>query len=199
MEPKKVTVEPILVKSRPQKGANNRHTTIDKKIYATFCDKMWTIYPDRKGKKLGKKNFYDKFIKHVKLNEFDNFEKALLQYKKHCQDSNAYPVDAERFVLKNNNHTWKEWIEIESSSNYSKSWDNNLHTYKRKQSSEIPEYVDIIGIPVDQTLKELRSGKYPMDQYRNIMYAKVMRELKAQSFNKSSCEMALKIIEERGK
>lgn len=81
-------------------------------IYVIFFEKFWKIYPDRKGKKLGKTETFEAIKRTIKPDEFDELLKALQNYANSDEVKNGYAKDPKRFI-KNQNWNWRDWLQVD--------------------------------------------------------------------------------------
>lgn len=75
----------------------------------------WPTYPKRKGKRVGKQEAKEQFVKIIP-DQYDDLNKATGNYS-----TEEYPKDACRFLKKD---YWKDWINIDLPDNQKKTTDN---------------------------------------------------------------------------
>lgn len=93
------------VHTSPLKGAKDKDKDkeLDKEeLKDKAFEKWWPTYPMRNGKRVGKQDAKEKFLK-LDFLDYDNLKKATDNYS-----SEELPKDASRFLKKD---YWKDWIE----------------------------------------------------------------------------------------
>lgn len=82
----------------------------EEKLAQFFEEKIWPVYPCRRGKKLGKANTKAWYVKNITFDETLRTEVAVKNYT----DSGEIPRDAIRFfrgLVRNPDWDWRDWVE----------------------------------------------------------------------------------------
>jgi hypothetical protein len=86
-------------KSTQRKGKERKK----KETYTDAFERWWSTYPQRNGRKVGKKEASCQF-KKINKEQWNELKTATVNYSKEC---NGFPKDAERFLK---NDFWKDYI-----------------------------------------------------------------------------------------
>ena len=89
-----------------KKRYNNEEKNKKKELKLNAFEKWWITYPKRKGKRVGKQEAKEQFVK-LDFDQYEDLKKATENYS-----GEEFPKDACRFLKKD---YWKDWIDIQKS------------------------------------------------------------------------------------
>lgn len=87
---------------------NNGEVTVKERLSDKDFELLWKIYPQRHGKKVGKKECLDYFLQAISREEFPSLMVAVENYAVSKDAIEGYAKDPIRFLKKDR---WKDWIE----------------------------------------------------------------------------------------
>jgi|TARA_B100000315_G_C14573251_1_gene586700 hypothetical protein len=93
-------------KGQPKDTNNNDKN--DNNIYMCGFDEFWKVYPSRNGRKQGKKESRDIFVK-IREEELENVVRAVKNYAESKDVQNGIGIRDPKRFLKDN--YWKEWVD----------------------------------------------------------------------------------------
>ncbi|MEE8382249.1 MAG: hypothetical protein V3R78_10305, partial [Thermodesulfobacteriota bacterium] len=101
--------------SKGKEGAANKNEKNNKELkedlYIRLSEKFWSLYPKRKGKKVGKPDCLEYINKKIEEPDFQSLLRATKNYSESSEVKDGFVRNPIRFLEKD---FWREWIEGET-------------------------------------------------------------------------------------